>query len=73
VKVEDLVILDEPTKVVGLTAVGGDGSITANWSPPTVDGGSPITEYVVKAGGKECRTSALSCTVTGLPNGNGSR
>ena len=47
------------------------GSMTVSWSEPILDGGSPITGYVVTAnpGGKTCITDQLECTVTGLTNG----
>jgi hypothetical protein len=47
------------------------GSITVSWSEPILDGGTPVTGYVVTAnpGGKTCTTDQLECTVTGLTNG----
>jgi hypothetical protein len=47
------------------------GSITVSWSEPILDGGTPVTGYVVTAspGGKTCTTDQLECTVSGLTNG----
>jgi YVTN family beta-propeller protein len=66
---------DAPTDVV---ATPENASATVTWSPPN-DGGSPITGYTVIAndvttpvdGGQSCSTtSATTCTVTGLVNGD---
>ena len=63
------------------SATPGDGSLTVTWSPPTSDGGSPITGYNVYIGttsGGESATpvnssplaaDATSFTITGLTNG----
>ncbi len=65
--------------VIG-TATGGDAIATVTWSTPLSDGGSPIGGYTVTAadsttpanGGETCTwtTGPLTCTVTGLTNGD---
>ena len=42
--------------------------VTISWHAPSSDGGDPITTYQAKAspGGKSCKTSGLSCTISGL-------
>lgn len=54
------------------TAMAGNGAATVSWTAPGSDGGSPVTGYTVTAapGGQQCTTAgALTCQVTGLPNG----
>lgn len=54
-------------------AVVGPGAVTLSWSPPTYDGGLPVTAYEVLVGNGPrmvCTTSALSCTATGLAAGS---
>lgn len=54
-------------------AVSGPGTVALSWTPPTYDGGLPVTAYEVLVGNGPrvvCRTSALSCTVTGLTAGS---
>lgn len=60
-----------PPAPTGVTATPGDGTATVSWDAPGWDGGSPITAYTVTSspGGQQCMTtSALTCTVTGLPS-----
>jgi hypothetical protein len=49
-----------------------------SWSAPSITGGAAISDYAVKAiditkasrGGESCTTSAVSCVVSGLTNGD---
>ena len=68
-----------PGAPTAVSAVAGYGSATVSWSAPANVGGSAISRYSVTAtdttlasrGGQTCTTSgALSCTVTGLTNGD---
>ena len=62
------------------TASAGDASATVTWTAPPSDGGSSITGYTVTAadgttpanGGQTCNwiTGPLTCSVTGLTNGD---
>ncbi len=62
-----------PGAPTGLTVRVGmaTGAATISWSPPTGDGGSPITSYTVitSPSGARCTTAGTECTVTGLTNG----
>ena len=63
-----------------MTASAGNANAVVTWKTPSSNGGSPITNYTVTAadstnsahGGQTCAwtTGALTCTVTGLTNGD---
>ncbi len=63
-----------------LTVTPGNASATITWTPPSSDGGSAITTYTAVAGdettptngGESCTWTAgpLTCTITGLTNGD---
>jgi Hypothetical glycosyl hydrolase family 15/Fibronectin type III domain len=69
-----------PGAPTNVTATGGDAQATVDFSPPTNDGGSPITSYTVTAadganpaaGGQSATVdaSATNATVTRLANGD---
>ncbi len=61
-----------PGKPTDLIATGGNGAASVSWMGPVDNGGSSITGYTVTSApdGKTCTTTgALSCTVSGLTNG----
>ena len=61
-----------PDQPAAPAAVHGDAQAAVSWAAAS-DNGSPVTGYTVTAspGGQTCTTTgSLSCTVTGLNNGN---
>jgi predicted phage tail protein len=58
-----------PSAPQGLTATGGDGTVTLAWQAPTSNGGSPITGYNVyrgtTPGGEGATPFATGVTTTG--------
>jgi len=64
-----------PTAPSGVSATPGNGAATVTWSPPSSDGGAPLTGYVVTAfisyfaaAQATFSSSATSGTVGGLSN-----
>jgi outer membrane protein OmpA-like peptidoglycan-associated protein len=71
-------VANPPGAPTHVTVVGHDGSIAVTFTPPTSDGGAPITSYQISTDGgttwKTVTTTAgaggtLTATVSGLPNG----
>ena len=63
---------DAPTAVAAEADRVSGGSARVRWLPPAIDGGSPITGYVVRvkgSGGREVSCSASPCTISDLRNG----
>lgn len=61
-----------PSEPRSVTATAGDAAATVTWVAPTTPGSSAITGYTVTStpGNRTCNTTgALTCTVTGLTNG----
>ena len=60
-----------PEPPTAVQATPGDARVTITWSPPTDDGGSPITGYRVTTipTSDGCTVTATTCTLDGLTNG----
>lgn len=74
-----VVAITEPEAPVNLAATVGDRSVALSWSPPSSDGGSAITDYVIEykltTGGvwstfSDGVNTLTSVDVTGLSNDN---
>jgi hypothetical protein len=61
-----------PGSPSGLSVVPMIGGAQVAWTPPTDDGGAPITSYTATAspGGASCTTTSYGCTITGLTDGH---
>jgi hypothetical protein len=67
-----------PGQPTGVSASAGNGSATVSFTPPSSDGGSPITSYTVTAsdvtnqanGGQTVTGAGSPLTVTGLTGGD---
>jgi hypothetical protein len=60
-----------PAAPTSVTATGGDGSATVTFTPPSSNGGAPVTSYTVTSvsGNKTASGTASPLTVPGLTNG----
>lgn len=66
-------VTSTPGPPANVVAIAGDGSAVVAWVPPVPNGGPAVNRYRVQAmpGEGTCEVSApeVSCTVTGLENG----
>ena len=64
------VLAGVPYPPTGLVATAGNGSATVAFHPPAIDS-STVLQYTITAdpGGNSCVTSLVTCTVSGLTNG----
>ncbi|MDD1756995.1 MAG: fibronectin type III domain-containing protein, partial [Methanomassiliicoccales archaeon] len=61
-----------PSAPQGLSATAGDAQVTLAWTPPSDDGGSPITNYVIYRGttsGAEVMLASVGDVLTYLDSG----
>jgi hypothetical protein len=60
-----------PTAPTGATATAGNGQATVSFTPPALDGGTPITGYIVisSPGNVSAGGTTSPITVSGLTNG----
>ncbi|WP_433046989.1 fibronectin type III domain-containing protein [Dactylosporangium sp. CS-033363] len=64
------VVPGPPTTPATVTASPGNGAATVTWDmPASTGGGLDVFTVTASPGGAVCTTSGLSCTVTGLTNG----
>ena len=70
---EPLVLLDVPSAPPLVSASPGDSTVTIKWEPPALNGGSPVTKYVIDTlpGNtvSELTGESREATVSGLNNG----
>jgi len=59
-----------PWAPTGVSGQAGNGQVTVSFTPPSYDGGSPITSYTATSSGKQTGSASSSpITVKGLTNG----